>query len=200
MAITSDLVRKTTLLPALTKAHIDFINSFQPGLAITNIEKPRCDLWEITGRLGTISGKEVVIFLTVDGKHLGNCCKMFHPDHPHYAAANRFEDWNRWPMPHDPPTSSHNVYGFYSIDGVNGLLAELRDWCIKQVTKRQHPKNCDYYGRIWPEDIKRCPICGQPDDDDDFAIDLCDHQKFSDELVAALRDEHANRNADIKEN
>ena len=175
----SDLVRKTTVLPALTRGQLDFISGFHPYISIKNITKPHRDLWEIDGYHEGQYGKRIIIFLTVDGIRLGNasaCDRM-------YAEAYRFNDWNRWLGARDIPTKSTSDFGLYGITPNDGLLADLRKWCVEQVVNRKYPRECDYYGRIWPEGLKLCPVCGQPDDEDEF----CDHRKISDKLVQAIK-------------
>jgi hypothetical protein len=187
MAITSNLVRETTLLPAITKGHLDTINQFGPHLSVSGIDKPHRALWEISGRL---YGQQIVLFLSEDGRMIGNISIDPTKTQRDHAVSRRFTKWGDWLGGSSEPELYESDHGFFNISLEYGLLPDLRKWCIDQVVNRSYPRSCDYYGRIWPEGIKRCPICGQPEDEEDI-VD-CDHSKFSDELVAAYRDEFAN--------
>ena len=193
MAVISNLVRDTTLLPAITNGQLDVINEFRP-LSIKLITKPHSNLWEISGRLDWRSHcQDIVLFLSEDGRMIGNVSVEPTKEHRNHTVSRRFHGWTDWPYDHKEPEIQTSNHGFFNLSPEHGLLPELRKWCIDEVVNRQYPRLADYYGRIWPEGIKRCPVCGQPEDDDDFAIDHCDHERFSDKLVQAYKDDFATR-------
>jgi hypothetical protein len=182
-------VRDTEILPAITRGHLDFFGRFNRLDTIDDIRKPSDGVWEFS--ITMKDGCHAVIFLTEDARQVGCCYQEVLPGRVPQGeirkvkyVAIRVPDFNQWLGFPKQREVTEDKYGFTSIGSrEHGLLPDLRRWVIEAVANRVHGRiGCDHYGRVWPEGTKQCPICGQPEFDED-----CDHTKLPDARISELR-------------